>query len=156
MERLRIYTDTSVIGGCFDDEFRDASVRLFDKFRQGASVLVISDVTVDELEGAPAAVRRVLDDVPDHAFELIKVTAEVERLARQYIERGVIRPQDLADARHIAAATIHNVDALVSWNFKHIVNLPRIRGYNSINLLFGYKLLEIRTPQEVLPDAEDV
>ena len=51
---------------------------------------------------------------------------------------------------HIAIATIYNADVLASWNFKHIVNLNRIRLYNSINMRIGYKILEIRTPREIL------
>lgn len=58
------------------------------------------------------------------------------------------------DAQHIATATISRVDVLVSWNFKHIVNLEKIHGYNSVNLRLGYPILEIRTPIEVI-DYED-
>jgi len=54
------------------------------------------------------------------------------------------------DALHIALATLNNSDVLASWNFKHIVNLERIRLYNSINLRFGHRLIEIRTPREIL------
>ena len=50
---------------------------------------------------------------------------------------------------HIALATLARVDALVSWNFKHIVNLHRIRGFNGVNLMRGYGTLEIRSPREV-------
>jgi hypothetical protein len=60
-----------------------------------------------------------------------------------------------ADAQHIAIATVARVDALVSWNFKHIVNLNRIHGYNSVNLRRGYPMIEIRAPREVLPDEKD-
>lgn len=44
---------------------------------------------------------------------------------------------------------VHRVDVLVNWNFKQIVNLPRIRGFNSVNLREGYQTFEIRSPQEV-------
>lgn len=54
------------------------------------------------------------------------------------------------DALHIAIATIHKVDVLVSWNFKHIVNLDRIKKYNGVNLKHGYMILEIRNPREIL------
>jgi hypothetical protein len=60
-----------------------------------------------------------------------------------------------ADAQHIAIATVARVDVLVSWNFRHIVNLQRIRGYNSVNLRMGYPMIEIRTPREVLADEQD-
>ena len=156
MNTPRIYTDTSVIGGCLDPEFRVASERLFDSFRSGQSIVVISDLTLQELLGAPEDVRRLLTTVPHDAIELIALTPDVDELAEQYIARGVVREQDRADARHIAAATIHMVDVLVSWNFKHIVSLPRIRGYNSVNMLLGYKILEIRTPAEIFSHDEEV
>lgn len=63
---------------------------------------------------------------------------------------GIIGPGSRADALHVALATIAKVDVLVSWNFKHIVNLGRIRLFNGVNLEQGYGPLEIRTPREVL------
>ena len=68
--------------------------------------------------------------------------------------RGVIGRGKLVDAEHIAIATINRVDVLVSWNFRHIVNLQKIRGYNSVNLKYGYSLLEIRSPLEVITYEE--
>lgn len=148
--KRRIYVDTSVIGGCLDDEFRVPSVRLFQRFETGMDTVVISDLTLQELERAPAAVRGLLVSVPDEHGESVGFTAEAAELAEHYIAADVIGSASRADAQHIATATVHRVDVLVSWNFKHIVNLQRIRGYNAINLLHGYPLLEIRTPEEVL------
>jgi hypothetical protein len=71
-------------------------------------------------------------------------------LADKYIEKKVVGRTSLEDCRHIALATIHRVDVLASWNFKHIVNLDRIKGYNSVNLRQGYPAIEIRTPQELV------
>jgi len=150
----RIYADTSVIGGCLDDEFRDASVSLMNLFREKKAVLVLSDLTLRELEGAPKAVRGIVDSLPPQAIELIQLSADAVELASQYIRRQVVKEEHLIDAEHIAVATLAAVDVLVSWNFKHIVSLPRIRGYNSINLLLGHPQLEIRTPREVLPHEE--
>jgi len=62
----------------------------------------------------------------------------------------------IADAQHIAIATIEKVDILVSWNFKHIVNINRIHAFNSVNIRLGYPLLEIRTPREVLENEENI
>jgi len=79
----------------------------------------------------------------------VEITDEIRLLANRYIEEKVVGKTSLADCQHIAIATVHNVDVLASWNFKHIVNLERIRGFNSINLRDGYNLLEIRTPREI-------
>lgn len=148
--KRRIYADTSVIGGCLDDEFKIHSCRLFDGFTAGSDILVLSNITESELEGAPKAVRDLLAEVPPSSLEEITFTEEASTLAQQYISAGVIGPGKLTDAQHIAVATVHRVDVLVSWNFRHIVNLHRIQGFNSVNLRHGYPLLEIRTPQEVV------
>ncbi|MFL6201508.1 MAG: PIN domain protein [Thermoanaerobaculia bacterium] len=148
--RRRIYTDTSVVGGCLDDEFSTYSLQLFDRFRAGLDILVLSDLTLAELGGAPPQVREVLQTVPGSMLEEVTFDREASQLAQEYLAAGVIGAAHLEDARHIATATVQRVDILVSWNFKHIVNLDRIRGYNSINLRLGYTLLEIRSPQEVL------
>ena len=97
---MRIYIDTSVIGGYFDEEFQEWSQKLFEEFRSGKKTAIISDVTLGELEDAPLNVNRA--------------------------------------------------DILVSWNFKHIVNYKLIRLYNSVNLKYGYPVLEIRTPRETI------
>ena len=148
----RVYTDTSVLGGCEDAEFRVPSRRLLEAFRRGDLTLVISEITVRELEQAPEEVRAVLPSVPADHIETIVLTPESEVLAAAYIEDGAIGGRMRADALHIALATVARVDVLVSWNFKHIVNLKRIHAYNAVNLKMGYPLLEIRTPREVPGD----
>lgn len=125
-------------------------MQLFERFRAGLDLLVLSELTLAELENAPAGVVEVLQTVPRGSVESIGFSAEAADLAREYIAAGVIGGAHLEDAQHIALATVNRVDALVSWNFKHIVNLDRVRGYNSVNFRLGYILLEIRTPQEVL------
>ncbi len=146
----RIYTDTSVIGGCLDREFDTPSIQLFDNFKQGKATLVFSDQTLLELKYAPARVQAVLEEVPESHKEYVELDEEADTLAQCYLIEGVIVPSKKVDAQHIAIATVNRVDVLVSWNFKHIVNLERIRGYNAVNLKLGYPLLEIRTPQEVI------
>ena len=148
--KQRIYTDTSVIGGCFDEEFAEASRRLLNTFKTGEAIIVVSDLTLLELQDAPSRVRAALEDIPLAHREDVELMEEAATLAEHYIAAGVVVETKRVDAQHIALATISRVDVLVSWNFKHIVNLQRIHGYNSVNLRFGYPLLEIRTPQEVL------
>lgn len=153
----RIYVDTSVIGGCLDDEFRAASLRLFARSRAGHAVLVISDTTLAELASAPAKVRAVIEDLPGTCVEFIRQSTESEALAEEYVRQAVVSRRMLADAQHIAVATVARVDVLVSWNFRHIVNLDRIHGFNAVNLRESYPLLEIRSPLEVWKyEDEDV
>ena len=151
----RVYVDTSVIGGCLDDEFRTPSIRLLDRSRAGGALLVVSDITLAELASAPASVRNVIEDLPRRCLELIHQNAESEALAEEYIRQAVVSRRMLADAQHIAVATVARVDVLVSWNFRHIVNLDRIHGFNAVNLRAGYPLLEIRSPLEVWADDDE-
>jgi hypothetical protein len=150
--RPRTYVDTSVIGGCEDEEWREHSNRLIQAFIRGERVMVISDVTLDELSRAPANVRAHLSRVPAGSLEAVKLSAEAIDLAEAFISAGVVVPKLRLDAQHIAMATVGRVDVLVSWNFRHMVNLERIHAYNSVNLRLGYPILEIRTPREVLGD----
>jgi len=71
-------------------------------------------------------------------------------LASRYISEGALTAKLYSDAQHIAIATILKVDSLVSWNFRHMVNFFRIKQYNAINLKFGYQIIDIRTPKEVI------
>jgi hypothetical protein len=148
--KLRIYADTSVIGGCLDEEFRTASCQLMDLFRDGQAILALSQLTVLELQEAPTEVRAVLSDIPEEQREYLELSRDASELAERYISEKVIGAGMKVDAQHIAIATLARVDVLVSWNFKHIVNLERIHGYNAVNLRQGYPLLEIRSPMEVL------
>ena len=131
-------------------EFKDASRQLLNMFKMGEAIIVLSDLTLLELQEAPADVRAVLEEIPAMHREYVELTAEATILAQHYIDAGVIGAAKRVDAQHIAIATISRVEVLVSWNFRHIVNLQRIRGYNSVNLRHGYPFLEIRTPQEVI------
>lgn len=150
--RSRIYADTSVLGGCEDEEFAEHSIRLLEAFVRGELILVLSTLTLQELATAPAGVRRRLVSVPEAYIEVLQLDGEARELAEAYIAAGVVNAKMRADAQHIAIAAVARVDVLVSWNFKHIVNLERIHGYNSVNLRKGYPVIEIRTPREVLSD----
>ena len=147
---MRIYINTSVVGGVFDEEFSDASRSFFAKVDTNEFTLVASEILRTELALAPERVRTFLDRFSKDQIEEVKDTDEALDLADLYVAEKVVGATSLADCQHIATATIHRVDVLVSWNFKHIVNLKRIRGYNSVNLKHGYPMLEIRTPEEVL------
>jgi len=129
-------------------------MELIDKFKRGEMIAVISELTTLELKDAPQEVQNILKEIPERKIEYVELTEEAVNLAGKYITEGVIGRGKLVDAEHIAIATINRVDVLVSWNFRHIVNLQKIRGYNSVNLKYGYPLLEIRSPLEVITYEE--
>ena len=126
--KLRIYVDTSVIGGCLDEEFAEESLRLFESARLGALSLLVSDVVLRELEDAPADVQRLLESLPESAVDSVPLTEEVLRLRDAYVARGIVGSKWMDDATHVAAATVAAADAIVSWNFQHIVRLDKIKA----------------------------
>ena len=147
--KLRVYADTSVIGGCEDEEFREPSRRLIERCVRGELTLVVSEVMVEELKGAPRPMRDVLRTLPPENVDRIDATEEIRALADRYIESGALSKGMRSDALHIAAATVAGVDVLASWNFRHMVNLWRIRRYGEVNRRMGYPPVDIRTPMEL-------
>lgn len=116
------------------------SNRLIDFFRIGKYQAVISEVSEFELRFAPNYVRQLLKDIPGKNIEVAKLTNDARELSEHYLKEKIVTKKSLADTQHIAVATVQQVDLLVSWNFKHIVNYDKIRLYNAVNLKYGYKI----------------
>jgi len=148
--KQRIYIDTSVVGGFFDEEFKNDTIPLFERLEKGEIIFVVSDLLDLELINAPQKVRDLLHNFSTDKFNRIELTEEAIKLADTYIAEKVVAKTSLEDCRHIAMATIDKVDVLASWNFKHIVNLDKIKGYNSVNLKLGYQMIEIRSPKDLI------
>jgi len=150
MKILRVYIENSVVGGYFDEEFEKATKKLFEEFKEDLYKPVISTHVINELEdGAP---QYVINNLNGLNYESHDINEEMINLADKYMENNIVSEKYYGDALHIAIATVISVDILVSWNFKHIVNLNKIRMFNSVNLQEGYNMLEIRTPQEIIKD----
>jgi predicted nucleic acid-binding protein len=149
---LRVYADTSVFGGCFDAEFAAESERFFDLVRAGRVRILVSEVVVRELAKAPVRVRELLSSLPADSVVRVGLTRDVIDLRDAYLAAGILDPQSTDDATHVAAATVARADAIVSWNFKHIVRIDKMRAYNRVNLQTGFGLLSIVSPQEVRLD----
>lgn len=145
----RFYFDTSVFGGVFDKEFEEATLQLFERVRLGKVICVFSDLTETELVNSPENVKQHFKSLAKDNIERVIVTDEILTLASKYVAEKVVGQTSFDDCVHIATATIYKADILVSWNFKHIVNVYRIRGYNSINIRSNYQPLEIRSPKEI-------
>ncbi|GHT34822.1 hypothetical protein FACS189434_11640 [Bacteroidia bacterium] len=146
--KQRIYIDTSVFGGYYDTEFEKHTIPFFDRIRNDEFTVLFSTITEEELEKAPQNVRDLVKEILSKDVEFLLVTDEAVDLATEYITEKVVGKTSLSDCLHIALATVHRADFLISWNFKHIVNVQRIRGYNAINIKNGYKQLDIHSPLE--------
>ena len=153
--KQKLYIDTSVFGGYYDEEFAEFTVPLFERLINGEFILLFSAVTAEELENAPQQVRELVQSMKANFTEFLEPNDEAVDLATEYITEKVVGPTSYADCLHIALATIHKADYLISWNFKHIVNVQRIRGYNAINIKNGYKQLEIRSPRDFVNYEDD-
>ena len=146
----RYYIDTSVFGGYLDEEFKEVTKSLFDEILNKKILILYSEMTERELEDAPEKIKDFIRRLPNSSIEFLEITEESIELANKYIEEEVVGKASREDCIHIALATINRADVLVSWNFKHIVNLKRIQKYNSVNLKYGYPYIEIRSPKEMI------
>ena len=126
------------------------SVKIFEAAVEGKIVIVLGELVGLELKNAPPNVRSLTDKVPSENIVEVEFNKEARELQNAYIEAGILTPNSATDAGHVATATVHRVDAIVSWNFKHIVQLEKMKLYNQVNLKNGYGFLEIVSPKEVL------
>lgn len=149
MKKLRVYVDTSVLGGCFDKEFAEWSNRLMEDFRRGRFIALLSAVTAAEVEQAPLAVRQMHDQLIAIGSQVLTISKESLKLLHNYQKRKILGRRFRNDMLHIAVATIAEADILVSWNFRHIVRFDKIRLFNSVNIELGYRELWIYSPREV-------
>ena len=155
MVRPRIYIDTSVIGGYYDEEFEEPTRMLFERIENKDFIIYFSEVNEAELVLAPQHVQDVKKIIPADCYKYLELSDETRQLALTYINEKVLRQASLNDAYHIALASVNRLDCLVSWNFKHIVNFDKIKLFNSINMKLGYALIDIRTPLEFLKYEND-
>jgi predicted nucleic acid-binding protein len=123
---------------------------LFDSICNNEFHVIYSTVTEDELINVPEKVRNLLNAIATENKTRIELTEEAVMLGDTYIAANVVGKTSREDCFHIALATIFKADILVSWNFKHIVNVMRIRGYNAINIKLGYSTIDIRSPKEII------
>jgi hypothetical protein len=146
--KLRVYIDTSVVGGYFDDEFEDVTQLFFERIFSKDFLVYFSEVSEAELSLAPDFVKDLKSKIPSDCYRYLDLDDESRTLAEAYLKEKILGKASLDDAFHIAIATVNRLDVLVSWNFKHIVNYDKIKLFNSINLRLGYPMIEIRSPKE--------
>lgn len=154
MRPLRVYADTSVFGGVFDEEFATPSRVFFQQVREGRFHLLLSALVRYELDDAPVHVRRFFNEVAQSS-EVHDTPKKAVLLRDSYLRAGIVGPSSLADALHVAHATVLKCKLIVSWNFKHIVHFEKIPRYNKVNGREGYSEIAIHSPQEVIGYAQE-
>lgn len=151
---VRVYADTSVFGGVFDVEYERASRQFFDAISDGRFNLVTSFLVQDEIAQAPEHVQTLFAQMMDGA-ELAAAEDEARELMRAYLQHDVLTENWMADAMHVAMASVNRCTAIVSWNFKHIVNFRRIPLYNAVNTVNGYGEIAIHSPMELIEYGQE-
>ena len=151
---MLVYVDTSVFGGVFDPQFEGPSKAFFQRVREGRFDVAVSALVVDELEQAPVRVRTLFDELNPLLTRVATADAMYD-LRSAYLDAHVVSAKWAADALHVAVATVSGCRAIISWNFKHIVNFRRIPLYNGVNQMQGYGPIAIHSPQEVIFDDEE-
>lgn len=146
---MKVYADTSVFGGVFDQEFSDPSRQFFDEIDAGRFILVTSAVVAAEIEPAPDKIQAFFARYTESAT-IVDVSEEALELQLNYIKSGVVTESSLDDALHVAVASVSGCDLIVSWNFKHIVHFEKIPKYNAVNRLNGHNHIGIYSPLEVI------
>ena len=149
----RVYADTSVFGGVFDEDFETASKELFGAIKKGLFKLITSELVREELQAGPQKVLDIFEEFLVIA-EIAEITEGVLQLQQSYVKTGIVSEKYATDALHVALATVSNADLIVSWNFKHIVNFQKIPLYNAVNTLNGFEKIAIYSPLEVI-ESED-
>lgn len=148
-QTIRIYADTSVFGGVFDEEFKIPSKAFFDAIKEERFVLVTSDLVSQEIQAGPKRVRELFLEILPR-MDIAEITKEAIKLQQAYTEAKILSAKYSTDALHVAMATISKSSLIVSWNFKHIVNFQKIPRYNAVNKLHGYDEIAIYSPLEVI------
>lgn len=154
MKRPQLYLETSVWNFFFADdapEKRDITIAFFDKIKDGEYEIFISDIVIEEIGKADENKKRLLlEKISKVAPTRLTVNEQIVELAKKYIAEDVLPPNKIEDAMHAAVATVFEMDALISWNLKHLANFKKMEMINGINMKEGYaKRLELITPMEV-------
>ena len=145
-----LYLDTSVIGGYHDALWKQDTRELWQQRESGLWHFISSGLVAQEVADAPPEVQQTFEDTFDRSKDLLPMTSEIEDLAQEYLKAGVVSTKFEDDARHVAICTVHRIAHLVSWNFKHLVNVRRAAGFNAVNLLQGYPQISIVNPKEII------
>ena len=154
MVKKKIYLETTLFNHYYDTRtpnFHDDTRALFKACAEGRFEPYTSLYVTDELKKAPfEKYDKMFDLTKLYNIEVLDSSDEAEYLARQYISEGALPKGSLSDASHIAAASVNELDIIISLNFRHIVREKTIELTGKINTSLGYKTIEINSPKEAL------
>jgi predicted nucleic acid-binding protein len=160
MKKLKIYLDTSIISYLDQQDAPEKMAethKLWNKIKTGVFDVVISSVTTRELDDCDEEKQNTLYDyLAEISFDTVAVNEKIMEIAGQIVDFDILKRKSFDDCQHIAAAIISECDIIVSWNFKHLVNVDTVRGVKAITAMGGYKDILIYPPTILLEgDAND-
>ena len=154
MRKLKVYLDTSVISYLLQEDAPEKMAdtrKLWEMFTEGKYDVYLSTVTLEEVAGCPepkrSELRKFLEQIK---YTVLEITDEMETVANKIIDMGILTKKSYDDCQHIAAAVVTECNCIISWNFKHIVNIKTIHGVRAITNLTGYKAIDILSPTVLL------
>src|SRR5215831_5902510 len=151
------YLETSIIGAYLDngEPFRrDLTIRWWEH-ELSEYRAVISPLVVSELERLTEPHRSAYLKLVK-GLEQVELTEEVAILAEGYVSRGIFHRKYIADALHVAVASFHKIDYLVTWNFGHLANVRRQARIRLFNTAAGFFVPMIVTPEFLVSEATEV
>ena len=158
VRKLKVFSDTSVISYLDQEDVPEKmkeTLQLWELFREGRYEVYISDAVMREINACKEEkLNTLLKYLEQIDLNIIRTDENVVELAEKFIDFGILKQKSFDDCRHIATAILSGCDAIISWNFKHIVNVKTIRGVKVITTLEGYKDLLICSPS-VLTGSEE-
>ena len=157
-KKIRVYLDTSVVSYLDQQdapEKMSETKEVWDKIKEGNYEVFISTLVIDELQKCQEPKRTyLLNQLNEIDFTILEVNEGTVRLAEKFIDFGVLKKKSFEDCQHIATAILANCDIIVSWNFKHIVNVKTIRGIKVVTTMEGYKDILIYPPTALLEEVD--
>ena len=154
MRKLKVYLDTSVISHLMQEDVPEKmadTLQLWELFLEGMYDVYLSTVTLEEVSACPEPKRSQLREyMAQISYTILDVTDEALNVAQKMIDLGILTPKSYDDCQHIGVAVVNDCDCIISWNFKHIVNIKTIHGVRAITNLEGYKNIDILSPTVLL------
>ena len=154
MRKLKVYLDTSVVSHLLQEDVPEKMAdtrQLWEMFKVGKYDVYLSTVTLKEIQNCPEPKKtQMIDYLNQIQYITLDITEDVISVANKIIDMGILTQKSFDDCQHIGVAVINECDCIISWNFKHIVNVKTIRGVRAITNLEGYRMIEIWNPSVLL------
>ena len=148
--KLKVYLDTAVVSHLWQLDApvqMQQTLELWERFKEGIFDIYLSDLTIDEVNECGDEKReKLFNYLKQIKYTRLSITNISADIASQIIELGILREKSRDDANHIGIAVANELDFIISWNFKHMINVKTVNGVRAITNLRGYKNIDLVTP----------